>query len=157
MCHSTIATGKRSSTAGAAGKKARRHRAAPGVGALFAAAANSYLAGTYVPDTNEFSLADIVNLLGIGTILITLTESTISLWIYETLDDPPLSRRLDRRSFWTILIGFGVSLALILAGALSHGEHAALTCRTKAWQSGSTTQHERGDRAPLEAKKLDTP
>ena len=92
-----------------------------GVGALFAAAANSYLAGTYVPDTNEFSLADIVNLLGIGTILITLTESTISLWIYETLDDPPLSRRLDRLSFWTILIGFGVSLALILAGALSHG------------------------------------
>ena len=91
-----------------------------GVGALFAAAANSYLSGTYVPVTNEFSLADIINLLGIGTILVSLTESTISLWIYETLGNPALSRRLDRVSFWTIFIGFVGSLSLILAGALSH-------------------------------------
>jgi len=91
-----------------------------GVGALFAAAANSYLIGTYVPVTNEFSLADIINLFGIGTILVTLTESTISLWIYETLGNAALSRRLDRVSFWTILLGFVVSMSLILAGALSH-------------------------------------
>ena len=91
-----------------------------GVGALFAAAANSYLIGTYVPVTNEFSLADIINLFGIGTILVTLTESTISLWIYEALGNAALSRRLDRVSFWTILLGFVVSLSLILAGALSH-------------------------------------
>lgn len=91
-----------------------------GVGALFAAAANSYLSGTYVPVTNEFSLADIINLLGIGTILVSLTESTISLWVYESLENPALSRRLDRVSFWTIFIGFIVSLSLILAGALSH-------------------------------------
>jgi len=91
-----------------------------GVGALFAAAANSYLTGTYVPVTNEFSLADIINLFGIGTILVTLTESTISLWVYETLGNPALSRRLDRISFWTIFIGFTASLTLILAGALSH-------------------------------------
>ena len=90
-----------------------------GVGALFAAAANSYLTGTYVPVTNEFSLADVINLLGIGTILVTLTESTISLWVYEALGNPALSRRLDRISFWTILLGFVVSLSLILAGALS--------------------------------------
>jgi hypothetical protein len=87
---------------------------------LFAAAANSYLTGTYVPVTNEFSLADIINLLGIGTILVSLTESTISLWIYESLGDPALSRRLDRVSVRTIFIGFVVSLSLILAGALSH-------------------------------------
>jgi hypothetical protein len=90
------------------------------VGALFAAAANSYLIGTYVPVTNEFSLADIINRFGIGTILVTLTESTISLWIYEALGNAALSRRLDRVSFWTILLGFVVSLSLILAGALSH-------------------------------------
>jgi len=91
-----------------------------GVGALFAAAANSYLTGTYVPDANEFSLADIINLFGIGTILVSLTESTISLWIYETLDDPALSRRLDRASFWTMFAAFTVSMILILAAAVSH-------------------------------------
>ena len=91
-----------------------------GVGALFAAVANSYLAGSYVPDTSEFSLADVVNLLGIGTIRLTLTQSTISLWVYESLGNRPLSRRLDRVSFWTILSGFVGSMALILAGAVSH-------------------------------------
>jgi hypothetical protein len=91
-----------------------------GVGALFAAAANSYLTVTYVPDTNEFALADVINLFGIGTILVSLTESTISLWIYETLDNPALSRRLDRASFWAMLAAFVVSIALIVAGAVSH-------------------------------------
>jgi hypothetical protein len=49
-----------------------------------------------------------------------LSKSTISLWVYEALGNPALSRRLDRISFGTILLGFVVSLSLILAGALSH-------------------------------------
>ena len=91
-----------------------------GVGALFAAVANSYLAGTYVPDTSDFSLADVVNLIGIGTILASLTQSTISLWVFESLGNPSLSRRLDRVSFWTILGLFVAGMAIILAGAMSH-------------------------------------
>ena len=90
-----------------------------GVGALFAAVANGYLVGTYVPETGEFSLADVVNLLGIGTILLSMTQSTISLWIYETLDDPPASRRFDRVSFWAILGGFVSALSILVAGAVS--------------------------------------
>jgi len=90
-----------------------------GVGALFASVANSYVVGTHVPDGSEFSLADAINLLGIGTILVSLTQSTISLWIYETLGNQRLSRRFDRVSFWTILAAFLGSLALCLAGAVA--------------------------------------
>lgn len=90
-----------------------------GVGALFASVANSYLVGTYVPDGSEFSLADAINLLGIGTILVSLTQSTISLWIYESLGNQRLSRRFDRVSFWTILLVFLTALCLCLAGAVS--------------------------------------
>lgn len=88
-----------------------------GVGALFAAVANGYLVGTYIPESGEFSLADVVNLLGIGTILLSMTQSTISLWIYETRDDPAASRRFDRVSFWAILGGFVTALTLLVAGA----------------------------------------
>ena len=90
-----------------------------GVGGLFASVANSYLVGTYVPEGSDFSLADAINLLGIGTILVSLTQSTISLWIYESLGNQRLSRRFDWVSFWTILTAFLASLALCLAGAVS--------------------------------------
>jgi hypothetical protein len=90
-----------------------------GVGALFAAVANGYLVGAQMPENGEFSLADLINLLGIGTIFITLAQSTISLWIYETRDDPGLSRHFDRVSFWTVLACFAVCLATLLAGAVT--------------------------------------
>jgi hypothetical protein len=48
-----------------------------------------------------------------------MTQSTISLWIYETLDDPPASRRFDRVSFWAILGGFVSALSILVAGAVS--------------------------------------
>lgn len=89
-----------------------------GIGALFAAVANGYLVGSRMPETGEFSLADFINLLGIATIFMTLTQSTISLRIYESLDDPVLSRRFDRVSFAVILGGFAVSLAILLGGAV---------------------------------------
>ena len=87
-----------------------------GVGALFAAVANGYLVSAQMPETGEFSLADLINLLGIGTIFLSLAQSTISLWIYETRDDPGLSRQFDRLSFWTILGCFLASLATLLGG-----------------------------------------
>jgi len=90
-----------------------------GVGALFAVVANSYLVGAQMPESGEFSLADFVSLLGIGTIFIGLAQSTISLWLYETCDDPAASRRFDRISFWLILACFALSLSLLLAGASS--------------------------------------
>ena len=88
-----------------------------GVGALFAAVANSYLIGALVPDTGEFSLADMVNLLGIVTILITLVESTVSLYLYDHRGERELSRSLDRTSFVVVSVGFAAAVAMMLLGA----------------------------------------
>jgi hypothetical protein len=88
-----------------------------GVGALFAAVANSYLVGALVPDTGEFSLADLVNLLGIVTILITLVESTVSLHLFDHCGQQELSLSLDRTSFIVVSVGFVAAVALILLGA----------------------------------------
>jgi len=85
-----------------------------GLGALFAAVANSYLVGTFVPDTGELTMADLVNMIGIFTILVTLVESTVSLYLYDHRDEKALSRRLDQVSFKLILAGF-VLLNVVLA------------------------------------------
>jgi hypothetical protein len=88
-----------------------------GIGALFAAVANSYLVSSFVPDTGEVALADIVNGIGIVTVLVTLIASTISLHLYERLGEVDLSRRLDRVSFRIILTGFlAANLLLVLPG-----------------------------------------
>lgn len=88
-----------------------------GVGALFAAVANSYLVGSVVPDTGEMALADLVNGLGIGTILVTLVESTISLYLYDRRGEEELSRRLDRVSFVIMLTGFITANAVLALAA----------------------------------------
>jgi len=87
-----------------------------GVGALFAAVANSYLVGSFVPDTGEPALADVVNLIGILTILVTLIESTFSLYLFDICGEQALSKRLDRMSFQVMLGGFLLAnLALVIA------------------------------------------
>lgn len=88
-----------------------------GVGALFAAVANAYLVGSYVPETGAFALADMVNLLGTVTILLTVVQSTLSLHLYARCGEEALSRRLDRISFVVTLVGFLAALGLILLGA----------------------------------------
>jgi hypothetical protein len=89
-----------------------------GIGALFAAVANSYVTASLTPQTDVASLADIVNGLGAFTILLTLIQSTISLQIHERRGDADLSRRFDRLSFWVILGSyFAVNAAILLAAA----------------------------------------
>ena len=87
-----------------------------GVGGLFAAVANSYLVGGYVPDTGEFALADVVNAIGILTILATIIQSTVSLYLYDRCGEPELSRKLDLASFKIILPCFlGINLLILIA------------------------------------------
>jgi hypothetical protein len=87
-----------------------------GIGALFAAVANSYVTASLTPQTDVASLADIVNGVGAFTILLTLIQSTISLQIHERRSDPELSRRFDRLSFWLILGSYVlVNAAIVLA------------------------------------------
>jgi hypothetical protein len=90
-----------------------------GVGALFAAVANSYLVGSYVPDMGELALADLVNCLGIMTILLTLIESTVSLHLYDPCQERALSARLDWMSFRVTLIGFITINVLLLLPSLN--------------------------------------
>ncbi len=87
-----------------------------GVGALFAGVANSYVTSSLIPDTGTMTLADVVNGVGIAVILLSLVESTISLYLFDRRGDEPLSRRFDRISFWIFLVGaFALNTALVLA------------------------------------------
>jgi hypothetical protein len=89
-----------------------------GVGALFAAVANAYVISSLVPDTAKLALADVVNGVGIGVILLTVLQSTISLYLYSVRGEESLSRAFDRLSFAIILPCYAIlNIALPLAAA----------------------------------------
>lgn len=77
-----------------------------GVGALFAAIANTYITSSLVPDTGVLTLADIINGVGILIIFLSLLESTISLYLYDRLGKVELSRLFDRVSFVIFLAAY---------------------------------------------------
>jgi hypothetical protein len=85
-----------------------------GVGALFAAVANAYVVSSHVPDTGVMALADIINGVGIAVILLTVVQSTISLYLFSVRGQEALSRVFDRLSFAIILPSY-VLLNLALA------------------------------------------
>jgi len=90
-----------------------------GVGALFAAVANSYINSSMLPNTGVMSLADIISIIGTITILLTLIESTISLHLYDRKDKKMLSHRFDRLSFYVLLLGYVIfNIALLVAAAV---------------------------------------
>ena len=70
-----------------------------GVGGLFAAVANMYVTSSLIPDTGVLTLADVVSALGIWTILLTVVQSIISLYLLEQREEVLLSRRFDRLCF----------------------------------------------------------
>jgi len=89
-----------------------------GVGALFAGVANSYITSSLVPDTGVMTLADLVNGVGIAIILMSIVESTISLYLYDRRGSEALSRLFDRVSFWILASGAAaLNAALFLAAA----------------------------------------
>ena len=87
-----------------------------GVGALFAVIANTYITSLLVPDTGVMTLVDIVNQVGIVTIVLSLLQSTISLYLYDRKGKEALSRLFDRVSFVIFLAGYAV-INLILPWA----------------------------------------
>jgi hypothetical protein len=89
-----------------------------GVGGLFAGVANSYITSGLVPDTGAMTLADLVNGVGIAIILLSIVESTISLYLYDRRGREALSRAFDRASFWILVSGAAaLNAALFLAAA----------------------------------------
>ena len=90
-----------------------------GVGALFAAVANSYVSSSLIPQSGVSTLTDMINGLGAFTILLTVCQSTISLYIYGILEEEEMSRIFDRTSFVVFVAGYlGVNLLLPYAAAL---------------------------------------
>jgi hypothetical protein len=90
-----------------------------GVGALFAVIANTYVTSSLVPDIGTMTLADMVNDVGIGLISLTILQSTISLYLYESKGKKALSSMFDKVSFLVLFAGYLViNLALPLAAAL---------------------------------------
>jgi hypothetical protein len=89
-----------------------------GVGALFAAVGNNIVVGTMLPPAGGITLAALVNTIGLVTIFLTLVQSTISLYILDTMGQDKLRLFFDKVSFVVFLIGYaGVNLMLpIVAG-----------------------------------------
>ena len=88
-----------------------------GAGALFVAIANTIITSSLVPKTGVMTLADMVNDLGLLLILITLIESTISLYIYDIRKEKKLSMTLDRISFIMLLAIYIIGNVIIVVSA----------------------------------------
>jgi hypothetical protein len=88
-----------------------------GAGALFVAIANNIITSGLIPKTGVLTLADMVNDLGLLLILITIIESTISLYIYDNKGEKELSRKLDRTSFMTLLLVYSIVNMIIIISA----------------------------------------
>jgi hypothetical protein len=88
-----------------------------GSGALFVAIANFIITSELIPKTGIMTLADMVNNLGLILILVTLIESTISLYLYEKKGEKRLSWLMDRISVALLLVIYIVINVAILAAA----------------------------------------
>jgi hypothetical protein len=79
-----------------------------GVGAAFAAIANNIFVGSLLPPSGGVTLSAMVNAVGLATIFLTLVQSTIALYIEDTLGQEKLRVFLDRISFAVFVAGYGV-------------------------------------------------
>jgi hypothetical protein len=90
-----------------------------GMGAFFAAIANNIFVGTSLPPIARLSLTTMVNTLGLATIFLTLVQSTISLYIEDTMGREKLRRFFDKVSFIVFLIGYTATNLLLPLAAKS--------------------------------------
>jgi len=90
-----------------------------GIGAFFAAVGNNIAVVSILPQSKQITLAGMVNAAGLATILLTLVQSAISLYILDTMGLTRLRRLFDRVSFVVFLTGYAVvNLLLPLAASV---------------------------------------
>jgi len=90
-----------------------------GVGAFFAAMANTYINLAELPGVGRVTLTDMVNGIGMVTILLTIFATIISTHIAETKGDVKRARAFDRLSLLLFIIGFvGVNVTIVLSAAV---------------------------------------
>jgi len=90
-----------------------------GVGAFFAAIANTYVVASLLPDSGAMTMTDMVNGIGMGMIFLTLVQSTISLYLYEKRGMEATSKLFDQVTFVIlglsyIIINIAIPLVAIL-------------------------------------------
>jgi hypothetical protein len=90
-----------------------------GVGAFFAAIANNIFVGSSLPPIARFSLTAFVEALGLVTIFLTLVQSTISLYIEDTMGREKMRCFFDKVSFSVFLIGYTATNLLLIMAAKS--------------------------------------
>jgi hypothetical protein len=87
-----------------------------GIGAAFAAVGNNIFVGSLLPPSGGMTLSGMVNAIGLATIFLTLVQSTISLYILDTMGKEKLRLFFDKVSFTVFVAGYGVvNLLLPLA------------------------------------------
>ena len=92
------------------------------VGGLFAAIGNKYITESVVPATNANTLMDNVHNLTFGFILLIVIISIITLRLYQSENKRKvaLSIKIDRISFWFVLISYMVINVSLVIFALSN-------------------------------------
>lgn len=82
-------------------------------GAYFGAVANSYLAGSLLPSSGEFGLAECVTLTGLFTIFMTVAATSLSAHIWAERGNHALSRAFDFASLFALGTGYIVVTVVI--------------------------------------------
>lgn len=83
-----------------------------GVGALFAAIASMYVVASSLPDSNVITLADMMHLIAFGFIFVSVAQSTISLYWFQT-EREAKSKSFDR--LFRVIAPVGYIIANVLA------------------------------------------
>jgi hypothetical protein len=86
-----------------------------GVGGIFAVVASNFVLSSMLPDTNQVTMGEALLLLTIISIFIALTESVISLRLWES-DKEEMAIKLDSMAGWIMPIVYLAMCALILIG-----------------------------------------
>ncbi len=87
-----------------------------GIGAVFAAVGNNIFAGLAMQSADGITLMQMINGIGLVTIFLTIVQSAVSLYVYDSLGRERLSRIFDRVCFAAFVVGYlTVNIALPLA------------------------------------------
>ena len=82
-----------------------------GVGAIFAAIASAYIISASLPETNQYTLADKLNMLAVGVIFSSIVQSVFSLRLWKAGKEAA-SKALDSVCFWGFLSAYFVGCVL---------------------------------------------
>jgi hypothetical protein len=83
-----------------------------GVGAIFAAIASAYVISSYLPETNQYTLADKMNMMAVGVIFLTILQSVVSLKMWKGGEEAK-SKKFDKLCFYILLPGYALAISVL--------------------------------------------